>query len=203
MSGPDPNLTEKCLRCGEEALAILPESTAAMTFYECTKCRWRYAKKPGEALHDRWMNPISLVLYPVIFQKDPREHIGRIAELFIEQKDRDEIITTVNEIDRELKEPTQRVSEILDFVHSPSEKIVREFLRGVSVRLKLHLRKSQGFDGACSVCGKPGSVQQIPGAPVSGCFCEDHVPSGSIRPIHLFIALALFLALGWLLYTLF
>jgi hypothetical protein len=36
------------------------------------------------------------VLYPVIFQKDPREHIGRIAELFIEQKDRDEIITTVN-----------------------------------------------------------------------------------------------------------
>jgi hypothetical protein len=161
------------------------------------------------------------VLYLVTFNKDPRERVDEIADLFIEQRNCDELSTLVREIDRELKEPTQRVTEILPFTHSPSEEVVREFLRGVSMRFKEHLNKPrgekdlrksqekkhlrtlQGLDGPCSVCGKPGYVRQIPGVPASGCFCENHVPSGTIKPIHIFIALGLFLGFGWLIYTLF
>ncbi len=212
---------EKCLRCDEQALVILPESDDEITFYKCQKCGWNFAKKPAQELHDRWLSPISLVLYLVTSNKDPRERIDQIADLFIEQKNLNELSTIVQEIDRELKKPTQCVTEILPFDHSPSEKIVREFLRGVSIRLKEHLRKPQEdkdlrksqekkhlrtlqeFDGPCSVCGKPGSVQQIPGVSASGCFCEDHVPSGTIKPIHIFIALGLLLGLGRLIYTLF
>lgn len=193
----------KCLRCNDQSLRLLSDSTAEITFYECPQCGRHYAKKPGEELHDRWLSPISLVLYLVIFHRDPREHIDRIADLFIKQRNRDELSTIVHEIDWELKEPTQCVSEILDLVHAPSEEIVREFLRGVSVRLKKHLRKSQEFDGPWSVCAKPGYVQQIRGVAVSDCFCEDHVPSDTIKPIHVFVGVGLLLGLGWLIYTLF
>ena len=134
---------EKCLRCDDAVLRLLPESAGAVKFYVCPKCGWNYAKGQGESLHDRWLSPISVVLYPVTFNKDPRERIDEIAELFIEQRTRDELSTLVREIDRELREPTQRVTEILPFAYSPSEEIVREFLHGVSVRLKEHLRKSQ------------------------------------------------------------
>jgi DNA-directed RNA polymerase subunit RPC12/RpoP len=203
---------EKCLRCDDAVLRLLPESSEEIKFYRCPTCGWNYVKGQGESLHDRWLSPISLVLYLVTSTKDPRERIDQIAALFIEQRDRDELSTLVYEIDRELREPTQRVTEILPFAHSPSEEIVREFLRGVSIRLKNHLRKPQEkkplrtlqeFDGPCSVCGKPGYVRQIPGVSASACFCRDHVPSGTFRPIHIFIVLALLVGLGWLMYTLF
>ena len=221
---------EKCLRCVDIVLRLLPESSKEVKFYRCPKCGWNFAKKPGQQLHDRWLSPISWVLYLVTSNKDPRERIDQIADLFIEQRNLNELSTIVHEIDRELKEPTQRVTEILDFAHSPSEEIVREFLRGVSVRLKEHLRKPQEkkrlrtsqeeknlrksqeknqltkpqeFDTPCSVCGKPGHVQQIPGVSASSCFCEDHVPNGAIKPIHALIALGLLFGLGWLIYTFF
>ena len=193
---------EKCLRCNDQSLRLLSDSTAEITFYECPQCGRHYTKKPGEELHDRWLSPISVVLYLVIFHRDPREHIDPIANLLIKERDRNELSTIVHEIDQELKEPTQRVSQILDLVHAPSEEIVREFLHGVSVRLKKHLKKPKEFDGPCSVCGKPGYVQNLPGVPASSCFCEDHVPSGTIQPIHVLIVLGLLLGLGWFIYTL-
>ena len=133
---------EKCLRCDDAVLRLLSESSRTVKFYVCPKCGWNYAKGQGESLHDRWLSPISVVLYPVTFNKDPRERTDEIAELFIEQKNRDELSTLAQEIDRELREPTQRVTDILPFAHSPSEEIVREFLHGVSTRLKEHLGKS-------------------------------------------------------------
>ena len=74
---------EKCLRCDDQFLHILPESDKDISFYECPKCKWNFAKKPNEQLHDSWLSPISLVLYGIIFSKDPREDIERIAEYFI------------------------------------------------------------------------------------------------------------------------
>ena len=223
---------EKCLRCDDAVLRLLPESSREIEFYICPKCGWNFAKEPGQQVHDRWLSPISLVLYLVTSDKDPREHIDQIADLFIEQRDHDELGTLVHEIDRELKEPTQRVTEILPFDHSPSEEIVREFLRGVSGRFKEHLRKPQEkkrlrtsqeekdlrkpqepmksqltkpqeFDGPCSVCGKPGYVYHYPHLPVSSCYCEDHTPDFTIQPILVLLVLGLLLALGWLMYTLF
>ena len=66
---------------------------------------------------------------------------------------------------------------------------------------KKHLKPSHEFDGPCSVCGKPGYVRQIPGVAVSECFCEDHVPGDTIKPIHIVVALALIFGLIWLIYT--
>jgi hypothetical protein len=171
-------------------------------------------------MRDSRVGSIGSVLYLVTFDKDPRERVDQIADLFIEQRDCDELNTLVREIDRELSEPTQQVNEILPLAHSPSERVVREFLRGVAAKLKEHLRKPQAeqdlrksqeakqvrtlreYNGPCSVCGKPGCVQQIPRAPVSSCFCEDHVPSDTIKPFSMLIALGLLLGLGWLIYTL-
>ncbi|TNF53490.1 hypothetical protein EP227_05850 [bacterium] len=55
-------------------------------------------------------------------------------------------------------------------------------------------------DRLCSVCGKPGYVQQIPGVPVSDCFCDEHAPRGVIKPLHVLIILSLFIGIGWLMY---
>ncbi len=62
------------------------------------------------------------------------------------------------------------------------------------------------FDGPCDVCGKPGYVQQIPGVPVSGCFCDEHVPTGP--PIisvlfNLTILMILFSVIGGVIYFFF
>ena len=94
---------EKCLRCDDAVLQLLPESSSEIEFYECPQCGRNFAKGPGESLHDRWLSPISVVLYLVTFNKDPRERTGEIADLFIEQKSRDELSTIVLEIDRELR----------------------------------------------------------------------------------------------------
>lgn len=53
----------------------------------------------------------------------------------------------------------------------------------------------------CSACGKPGYVQQIPGAPVSDCFCDQHAPSGVIKPLYVLIILALLIGIGLFIYT--
>ncbi len=62
------------------------------------------------------------------------------------------------------------------------------------------------FDGPCDVCGQPGYVQQIPGVPVSGCFCDEHAPTGP--PIisllfNLITYVIVFSVIGWLIYIFF
>ena len=70
----------------------------------------------------------------------------------------------------------------------------------------MNQQNENNFDGTCEVCGKPGYVQQIPGVPVSGCFCDEHAPTGP--PIisvlfNLTIFLILFSVIGYLVYFFF
>ncbi len=55
--------------------------------------------------------------------------------------------------------------------------------------------------GGCSVCGRPGRVQNLPGSvPASDCFCEEHMPSFTLKPLPILLALAGSLVLLWLLW---
>ena len=59
------------------------------------------------------------------------------------------------------------------------------------------------FDCRCSVCGKPGYVQQIPNVPVSDCFCDEHSPDDVFYPFTYvlpLIMLGLLIGIGWLIY---
>jgi hypothetical protein len=63
----------------------------------------------------------------------------------------------------------------------------------------------QNPDGPCWVCGKPGYIRQIPEVPVSGCYCDEDVPSGP--PIVFYLSNLLFVlifisGIGWLIYHL-
>jgi len=55
-------------------------------------------------------------------------------------------------------------------------------------------------DGPCSVCGKPGYVQSLPGVPVSSCYCDEHVSDFVLKPISFVFFLILLVFLGWLIY---
>jgi hypothetical protein len=86
-------------------------------------------------LVDRWLSPVSLALYGVIYEPDAIPHAARIAEQLASGKDRASIARLAREIQRELDEPTQPVAEILDMVAAKSEESLREFLRVVVERL--------------------------------------------------------------------
>jgi hypothetical protein len=56
--------------------------------------------------------------------------------------------------------------------------------------------------GRCSVCGKPGRVQNLPGGvPVSDCFCDEHAPTFVVKPLPLLLALLALALVVWLLYS--
>ncbi len=56
-------------------------------------------------------------------------------------------------------------------------------------------------DGTCQVCGKPGWTRCLPDTPVSGCFCDEHAPGFTLKPLSCLIVLILLAVAGWLVYT--
>ena len=82
----------------------------------------------------RWLHPISLVLYPVIFEPDPGQHCERVAEMFAKQESSEQIKLIVQEIKLELDDPTQQVRDILEC--RASEEDLRKYLRCVADRLE-------------------------------------------------------------------
>ncbi|MFX1535138.1 MAG: hypothetical protein ACFFDI_13015 [Promethearchaeota archaeon] len=125
--------TEYCLRCKNIKLRILQESTDQITFYSCPNCHRHYAKKPGQSLHDRWLSPISIVLYPIIFNLNPQTRAKDIANLLKKQKSREELKILINEIIDELTHPKQKLKKILDL--KASEQDIREYLKLLSEEL--------------------------------------------------------------------
>jgi len=61
-------------------------------------------------------------------------------------------------------------------------------------------KKPEKFDGSCSVCGKPGNIQQIPGVPVSSCFCDKHAEGQPLKPLTLLFIVGIFIGMGILVY---
>ena len=126
-----------CPRCPATALGLLPESTQQVAFFECPSCFRHYVSKRDRALTFRWLHPISLALYGVIFESRPLEHAQRIAESIVRNQSCEQIATLVGEIELELDHPTQQVRDILENVASEAE--CREFLAAVVHKVRMGL----------------------------------------------------------------
>jgi hypothetical protein len=126
----------RCLRCKTSELTALA-SPNGISFFECPNCHRNFAKKADGALHFRWMHPISLVLYPVIFALDPATHCERVATMVAKEDSAERIKVIVQEIALELQDPTQQVREILGC--RASEQDLRNYLRCVADRLAKNL----------------------------------------------------------------
>lgn len=121
-----------CLRCKTTALIPLA-SPDEISFYECPQCRRQFARKPGHALHFRWMQPISVALYPVIFEQNPEQGCEQVADTLAEQKSTEWIRLLIQEIRLELADPTQQVRDILDC--RATEEDLRAYLRCLAEQL--------------------------------------------------------------------
>ena len=113
--------TKKCPKCGG-SLALSPDTTAAITFYDCPSCPWHFAEEPGHGLHDRWLSPLSIALYSGIFEKHPDQTAKANAKALLSQRS-DMISPILNQIDREIESPTQRVSDIPEFKYADEDSL--------------------------------------------------------------------------------
>ena len=133
-----------CLRCKTVSLKELPPLDPRITFFECPNCGRHYALKPGKQLTFRWLHPISVILYDVIFDDTPTQRAASIGDRFAGLPPE-----FVKEIRLELDDPTQQVRDIVGCMASEEE--LREYLRLVVEHVeRLHARqqsRSQG-DGA-------------------------------------------------------
>jgi len=114
-----------CFRC--HTLLLKDSKVKRITFYQCPKCLSAYSKESNKPLHDRWRMPLSLVLYGVIFDKNPLLKYKSIAIEFSKRDDLD-LDFMISDIKQELEKPRQNVSHILDFEY-PDEVKLREFLQ--------------------------------------------------------------------------
>jgi hypothetical protein len=124
-----------CLRCDGVELVRADEVSPEIAFYACPQCGRRYAQRPGGALTFRWLDPISVALYPVIFTEAPEKVDPlRIDEQFSHVSP-DQLAAMAAEIRLELETPTQPVRDILDCRAPEAE--LRAYLRRFCERAEL------------------------------------------------------------------
>jgi hypothetical protein len=145
MTSQRPNSSgEYCLRCKDSELEVLSDSSPEITFYACPTCGRHYAKQPGESLHDRWLSPLSGVLYGVIFGLKPQKRAKEMAEHFYQGREfcTEEWLKVyvLGDIQSELEHPKQKVKEILEGMRA-SEEDLREYLRLFAEELKALLKE--------------------------------------------------------------
>ena len=116
---------EQCYRCGSQ-LIELGSKNDEIAFFECVSCESQYTKKPGGNIHDRWMMPITLPLYSVIFSSDPAQEVERVVQQFQERESEFKKVL-VEHINEELENPKQKISEIHEYKFA-NESQLREFL---------------------------------------------------------------------------
>ncbi len=131
-----------CPRC--DGVEILLPSTDEVSFVTCQQCNRHFRVTLNGELVDRWLSPLSLILYPVIFDTHPQKEAERIAnELYASSQSggrsifrsftREELQQLLSDVRLELEKPTQKVREILD-LHG-EEADLRQYLAAVAQRL--------------------------------------------------------------------
>jgi hypothetical protein len=75
------------------------------------------------------LHPISLLLYSILYKREPLSVAAFVAEGFMNEYTSDVLPKVIEEIELELKQPTQNVREILG--NRQSEEECREFLSAV------------------------------------------------------------------------
>ena len=118
-----------CLRCPDVTLRTL-DRTREISFFECPACGRHYAQKKSGTLTYRWLHPISLPLYCVLFSKEPVAEAPRVAAHIADTRSAVELEAMTREIELELEQPTQQVRAILD--NPQSEEACRAFLANVT-----------------------------------------------------------------------
>lgn len=131
-----------CLRCDSTPLTALPDSNDQIAFYQCPSCLRQYAKRAGQPLCDRWLSPLSLVLYGIQFEPRPQAGAERAARSLLQQQTPEEITRMISEIEAELQEPRQQVRDILNLPQAEEE--VRAFLRRVVEYWRAEIEAQEG-----------------------------------------------------------
>ncbi len=126
--------TVYCLRCRTVVLEQAGRSPAEGRFFECPACRRPYALHAGGRLTFRWLHPIALMLYPVMFEAEPATRAASVAARAGKEQTPEQLQETAREIRLELAEPTQQVRDILDC--RASEEQLRGYLRALADHLE-------------------------------------------------------------------
>lgn len=126
-----------CLRCAGVMLGRLPESNDDITFFECPSCYRHYAKKPAGILTYRWLHPVTLALYYVLFEDNPVPRAEWAAAEFMKNRSREDILRMTDEIELELTHPSQPIREALG--NRASEEKCRDYLRAFVSHIHEHL----------------------------------------------------------------
>jgi hypothetical protein len=126
--GPSPR-PPLCFRCRTVELTAVP-GPAGAAFFRCPACGRDFTRNPSGSLVFRWGHPLSLLLYPVIFDERPRDRCAEVAASFARQHSPETIRLAIDEIRLELNHPAQPLREIVGC--RASEAALRDFLRCVA-----------------------------------------------------------------------
>jgi len=113
-----------CLRC---AVPLSPTGQAGpLRLHQCPRCARAFAERADGTLVERWLDPLSVALYGVIFDPRPQEpeRVRSVADR-LGHLDTDPIVV---EIRFELAHPTQPIADIVGPMRA-GEDDLREFLR--------------------------------------------------------------------------
>lgn len=124
---------EQCFRC--KSKLEISEEYDEIVFYLCKPCNRYYAKSEDGSLVDRWLSPLSLALYGIIFEKEwiSDETLQRQCHHLLKM-DSNRIELILNDIDEELRSPKQLVSKMLD-LHCTEEQ-ARDYLKRLAVAIR-------------------------------------------------------------------
>jgi hypothetical protein len=131
----------RCLRCQTVPLSELESPGAGVQYFECPRCHRQYAQRPGKGLTFRWLHPISLVLYLLLFRPRPRVISEDILQ-FVTGRPPGFLKAMVEEIRLELDNPTQQVRDILDMDATEGE--LRDYLRAFVTEAEGTLKSISG-----------------------------------------------------------
>lgn len=128
---------QRCLVCPDAPLASIAASDDDVAFYACPSCGRQYALEAGGSLTFRWPHPLALPLYAVLFERDPVSRAGEVARRIRGSHPVGELRRMVEEIERELADPTQQVRAIVD--NPQPEDVCRDFLGAFVAELRAEL----------------------------------------------------------------
>jgi hypothetical protein len=132
-----------CLRCTGVELVPSGPFMPEIEFFNCPVCQRNYARNPGRSLTFRWLHPISLVLYPILFDINLVGQARDLLQAGQQPPNQPEAARRmIEEIELELTQPTQQVRDIID--NPQTEEQCRQFLREYVANVRTALGDDDG-----------------------------------------------------------
>ena len=134
----------ECLECGAILELVQAESTSRTHVFRCGDCGQSFMERHGEELRHYRRGPFVGPMYALIYEEDPAGKAEEMADRMIGGDDTDGLEFLLKSCEAELRDPSQRLSEVYEFQFSPSEESLREFLRILADRLREGLQGGAG-----------------------------------------------------------